>query len=333
MRERALLLVLIGACLLSLLVAHRQHEAVEESLREVERLTARHQSKSSQLQSAMEKNVELSEQITHLAEESTRHRKSASEARRAKETLEATVSRLEATLEENLQHLQERLADLMKNVAGLSSTLRERATPSKAEADRILEEVARLTTRLDEQRGSLLSLSRKMEILGRMLAADGRPLTAAGTGRPPPKIEASVGAFGPERNEIALVGDLAELEPGHVVWVTRDGLIVARAEVFRVDPTARLAAARVVWEHPGRSPGEGDRVTTDPPVDQTQGSLESSGERQSSERVGSGAGREGEQDSPQPPPEGPISSEVSGAGGPSTRPRPPPPPQRPDGDD
>ncbi len=379
MRERALFLVLIGACLLSLLVAYWQHETVQETLREVERLTAQHESKSSQLQSAVKKSVELSQQITRLTDESVQHQTAAAEAesearrareeaaserRRVKEDLETTIARLEAALDKKaqeraalgekvaalesavggltarlgedreatqtrlqevmdlvsgdskvLQNLQTRLTDLPEKVDELSSLLRESATPET------LAELARLAAWLDEHKAVLQSVNKKIEILGKMLAVDGSSVVS--TGKFPPRIEATVAVVDSVRNEIALSGDLAELRPGHIVWISRDGVSVGRAEVFRVSANARLAAARIVWTLPGLSLAEGDRVTTDRPVYESESPAPPGREKGRSEKDKEAPGtREAR-------PKTPISSEGGGAGVPLIRPHPPP-PKRPD---
>ncbi len=332
MRERALLLVLIGACLLSLLVAYSQHEAVQETLREVERLTTEHASKSSQLQSAVKKSVELSQQITRLTDESVQHR-----------TAATTIARLEAALEKKGQEraaLGEKVAALESAVGGLTARLGEdrEATqtrlqevldvvsdlPEKVDELRdspVLAELARLSAWLDEHKAALQSVNKKIEILGKMLAVDGRSVVS--TGKSPPRIEATVAAVDAVRNEIALSGDLAELRPGLIVWISRNGVSVGRAEVFRVSANARLAAARIVWTLPGLSLAEGDRVTTDRPVYESESPAPPGREKGRSEKDKEAPGtREAR-------PKTPVSSEGGGAGVPLMRP-PPPPPKRPD---
>lgn len=386
MRERALLLVLLGACLLSLLVAYWQYEVAEET-------RTRYASKTSELHAAVEKNVELSEQITDLTDESARLRAAAREAGEAKEksdttiagleaaletkeneakalqknvaaleakgnelkalqknvtALEAAVKALSARLEEERETTQTRFGEILKKlsdfesqsgkiledldkrmtplpglVGEVASLVRETTSRDETEAN-VRDELTRLVGLLDEQKTSLQSLNRKIEILGKMLAAEGRPFSAQAA--PPPPIEATVAAVDASRNEIALSGDLgADLRPGHEVWVSRDGTVVGRAEVFRVDPTTRLAAARISWLAPGKALKVGDRVTTDRPGEETPDAEGAPPDAGASSPEGEG--EKGARRS-----EGPETSLEEPASGRLTPRRPPPPPPRPERD-
>ena len=125
-----------------------------------------------------------------------------------------------------LQNLQTRLTTLPEKVDELSSMLRESAASETQDAP-VLAELARLATWLDEHKAALKSVNKKIEILGKMLAVDGR--SVASTREAPPRIEATVEVVDSVRNEIALSGELGELRPGHIVWISRDGISVGRA--------------------------------------------------------------------------------------------------------